>query len=170
MEAVRQHNWPVRVTQGYSGYGVVAIRELGIGELVCRFDGPCVAFADIPLSELRHALWIDSDRWMIPSAPARFINHGCEPNCVLGEDPTDADASMVIATRPIATGEEITFAYDQIDAEEWRAHCGDPLYAWHPSWSFDCRCGAPSCRGRVDGYRIVERGTLAPDLGSRQRT
>ena len=54
--------------------------------------------------------------------------------------------------RPVATGEELTFSYDYLAAAEWRR--APELYFWDERWSFDCRCGAPDCVGRVDRYRI----------------
>jgi hypothetical protein len=113
-------------------------------------------------------LWLDGDRWLIPEAPARFINHSCDPNCVLADDPADADAALVVAIRPIAAGEEITFAYDRVDADELAANKNNPAYAWRPEWTFQCRCGAPICRGLVDSYRPKERARIVqrPDVGN----
>jgi hypothetical protein len=57
-------------------------------------------------------------------------NHSCEPNTrFIGLD--------VIATRAIARGEELTLDYAEFLDERAEA--------------FECRCGAPRCRGRVTG-------------------
>lgn len=158
---------PVRAAVGCAGTGVVASVPLAAGAVACRFHGRIVPFAALPHSEIRHALWLDSDRWLIAEAPARFINHSCDPNCALVDDPHDPDAALVVAARAIAAGEEITFAYDRVGADELAANKNNPAYAWHADWTFQCRCGAPICRGLVDGYRPKERARIAqrPDAG-----
>jgi SET domain-containing protein len=63
--------------------------------------------------------------------PARFINHGCAPNC---EAQLDEGRISIIALRDIATGEELTFNYGY-DLEDYREH--------------PCRCGATACVGYI---------------------
>ena len=142
----------VCVGESSAGTGVFAAAAIAAGTVACRFDGDVVAFPDIPAGELRHALWLDATRWLIPRAPARFINHSCAPNCGLLDDPDDADAALVVAARAIAAGGELSIAYDLVDAHLLADHRDDPAYAWDPAWTFDCRCGAPVCRGRIDRY------------------
>lgn len=142
----------VRVGSSAAGQGVFAAQHLAAGTVACRFAGPIVTAAEVPDDEVRHALWLDTTRWLIPGAPARFINHSCAPNCTLEDDPDDGDAALVVTTRPVDAGEELSIAYDLMDADLLAAHAGDPDYAWHSAWTFDCRCGAPRCRGRIDRY------------------
>ncbi len=154
----------VRVARNPKGVALVATRDLPAGAHVAIFEGPFVGFGEIPPEELRHVLWFDTDRWMIPRAPARFINHGCEPNCALHDRAGDPDRCDIVTRRPVHAGEELTISYDLVDAEEWYAHRDHPAYAfWHPSWSFDCACGAPSCRRRIDRY------VLTGDIAARRR-
>ncbi len=77
--------------------------------------------------------------------PTNFVNHSCDPN--VGYDGTDA----IVALRPIAGGEELRMDYGTF------------------SFSFDhefvCRCGAPSCRGKVtagDWPGLVRAGLRLP--------
>lgn len=151
--------FPARLAETIRGRGLVATRDLGPGTVVARFVGPVMPLAAVLESEMRYVLWLgDGDRWMVPLAPARYMNHGCEPNCALRDAPGDADSCEAVTLRPVAAGDELTFAYNLVDAAEWASHGGDPLYRfWHESWSFDCLCGAPSCQGRIDGYRVVKR-------------
>lgn len=147
---------PVKITHSAKGVSVAAARDLAPGTVVARFAGRFVAFSEIPEAEMRYVLWFDSDRWMIPGVPARYINHGCEPNCVLRDRAGDPDSCDVVAVRPIRAGEEITISYDLVDAEAWFANAGNPAYGfWHDSWSFDCLCGAATCRGRIDRYVLT---------------
>ena len=130
------------------GKGLLAARDLAAGETVAVFEGPILRFADIPAEELRHVLWLDGDRWMIPLPPARWINHGCEPNCGVADRPDDPTRFDVVTLREVHAGEELTFAYNRVDtAEELSSF-------WYPAWTFECRCGAPTCRGRIDGYEL----------------
>jgi hypothetical protein len=119
----------LRVGPGSAGDGVFAAGPIAKGAMACRFDGDIVTFAKIPAEELRYALWLDTTRWLIPRAPSRFVNHGCEPNCTLVDDPDDADAALLVASRAIATGEELSMAYDLVDAELLAEHRNDPAYA-----------------------------------------
>jgi uncharacterized protein len=77
--------------------------------------------------------------------PSNFINHGCEPNA--GYDGGDA----IVTLRTIAAGEEIRMDYG--------------TYSFAFDHDFVCRCGAPSCRGRVarhDWKALVRRGLKLP--------
>ena len=131
------------------GKGLRAGRDLAAGETVAVFEGPIVPFAQVPERELRHVLWLDGDRWMIPLPPARWINHGCEPNCRIVDRSGDPARFDVVTLRRVRAGEELTFAYNRVDRP-------DELSAfWHPSWTFECRCGAPTCRRRIEGYELA---------------
>jgi SET domain-containing protein len=63
--------------------------------------------------------------------PARFLNHGCAPNC---ETELDEARVWVLALRDIQAGEELTFNYGY----------GLEDYSKHP-----CRCGATACVGFI---------------------
>ncbi len=63
--------------------------------------------------------------------PARFLNHGCAPNC---ETELDEGRVWVLALRDIRAGEELTFNYGY----------GLEEYADNP-----CHCGAPNCVGFI---------------------
>ena len=59
------------------------------------------------------------------------MNHSCEPNCgFLGN-------VILVTIRDIAAGEELTFDYAMSDGCDYD--------------EFECRCGQPSCRGKVTG-------------------
>ena len=152
--------------RGRKGYAVVAARAAPAGTVMCGFEGPIVALGDIPPGEINHAILIDDHRWMIPLAPGRYINHGCDPNCALRDRPGDPDRCDVVTVRAVAAGEELSFSYNRIDAAEYAANRDNPSYAWNPAWSFDCACGAANCRGRIDGYELT--GPAAPSPTSKE--
>jgi hypothetical protein len=77
--------------------------------------------------------------------PVNFINHGCDPNA--GYDGMDD----IVALRSIGAGEEIRMDYG--------------TFTFSFDHEFDCRCGAPWCRGRVtanDWRDLLRTGLRLP--------
>jgi len=68
---------------------------------------------------------------------ARFINHGCNPNC---ETVTEDRRIFIEATRTIRPGEELCYDYQLV----WES-TDDP----EDLKLYDCRCGAKNCRGTM---------------------
>jgi len=71
--------------------------------------------------------------------PARYLNHGCVPNC---EAEVDAGRIWILALRAIGAGEELTFNYGY----------GLEDYQDHP-----CRCGATACVGFIVAEEFFEQ-------------
>jgi len=69
---------------------------------------------------------------------ARWINHGCEPNCEAIE--TDDGRVFIRARRTIRTGEELTYDYRLSFVGPISRRAGEALR---------CRCGARRCRGTL---------------------
>lgn len=92
----------------------------------------------------------EDDMYMIPHSFSAqqnndecvLFNHSCEPNC--GFD--SGDGNTIVAMRPIAVGEELTYDYHFLETE--------------PSLirGLECKCETPSCVGRImfDRYRDEE--------------
>jgi D-alanine-D-alanine ligase len=141
--ARRQRPYALR-GDAIAGYGIVATRALEAGEVVFRGEGRAQR-----LVTRRHVetTWSASDRavferYAYPVSDEVYLiwdrepeewapqNHSCAPN-------TRFDGLDVVAVREIAAGEELTVDYATfLDAS---------------AEAFECRCGAPSCRGRVEG-------------------
>jgi uncharacterized protein len=68
---------------------------------------------------------------------ARFINHGCDPNC---ESAIMEKRVFIEAVRSIEPGEELAYDY-QIQRDDDDAPDVDEIFA--------CHCGAASCRGSM---------------------
>lgn len=138
----------VHVVSTEAGKGVTTQREIGQGVEVLRFDGPIMPWHLVPEHEVRYVLMDATGHWVIPNPPARFINHSCAPNLRF----TETRGAETI--RPIAAGEELTISYDFLEPFDIeRRRCHPDWYFWDDRWSFDCVCGAASCRRRVDKYR-----------------
>ncbi len=76
------------------------------------------------------------------------LNHSCDPNVFL-----DTENLLVIARRPIAAGEELTFFY--------------PSTEWEMEAPFICLCGAANCIHVVAGARFLPLSTLEQHYLSR---
>jgi SET domain-containing protein len=79
--------------------------------------------------------------------PARFLNHGCAPNC---EAEQDEERIWILALRDIEAGEELTFNYGY-DLEDYREH--------------PCRCGAPACVGFIVAEEFFDQVRTQAGVG-----
>ena len=76
---------------------------------------------------------------------ARFINHSCAPNC---EAIQEGDRIFIFAIRNIPPGAELAYDYAlQIEANPSAARLRQ----------YECRCGAPTCRGTVLDPALTRR-------------
>jgi len=82
---------------------------------------------------------IGDGRVLEPTAPFRYVNHSCEPNCEFDFfDLREAGRTetrrrvFLISLREIKPGEELTIDYN-----------------WPADSAIPCRCRAPSCRGWI---------------------
>ena len=132
---------------GVHGYGLFARVPLAKGERVIEYIGERVTKGEawrreqkrlarlaaggdgcVYVFELNQRHDIDGGvRWNL----ARRINHSCEPNC---EVQVVRGRIWIVAVRPVATGEELSYDYG-FDYTDWREH--------------PCRCGAATCPGYI---------------------
>lgn len=140
-------SYPSRVEESpETGRGLVAAAALPAGTEIARFEGETRSWRDVPADAVRHAILLEGDSWMVPRSCARWLNHSCAPNCAVGDD------LGVRTNRPVAEGEQLTISYDRVTLADWLAE--PEAHFWDARWSFDCRCGAAGCVGRVDRYRV----------------
>ena len=141
------------------GDGTFAREPIASGEVIARWTGRVVcesALAALPARLRANSIQIDDDAYLVPPrlVAGDHVNHGCDPNAGLCDDRT------LVAKRPIAAGEEITYDYATSDASHYD--------------EFVCRCASPHCRGAVTGddWRRVDlreryRGWFSPYLQRR---
>jgi hypothetical protein len=118
---------------------VFAARRIDAGDVIIDWSGCCEALSDaaveaLPAAERVFVSVIDGQNILF-KAPARFVNHSCNPNA-RGRDRHD------IAIRVIEAGEEITVDY---------------LVEQVPGLNLECKCGASNCRGlltNAPGYAL----------------
>jgi len=130
------------------GRGVFAARKIPKGTRVIEYKGERVTHREV---DRRYAHVDDNDnhtflfevdeKWVIDAGvggnAARWINHGCKPNCETVEE----DGRIYIETiREIRRGEELTYDYN-ITLEERHTPRMKQIWA--------CMCGARGCRGTM---------------------
>ena len=137
---------------GPLGAAVVANEPIAPGEAVLSIRGRLCSQAS------RYTLQLSRDIHIDPRGRLwGFLNHSCDPNCRI-----DFVKWHIVATRPIATGEQLCFHYLTTE--------------WDMASPFPCNCGADACLGRIAGLRHVRpeqahslHALLAPHLRRKLR-
>jgi SET domain-containing protein len=142
---VRRKRYVVR-DSAIHGRGVFARRPIKAGEFVIDYRGAVLTWEEASNAFLNrggdhgHTMLFDlGDDLVIDGAhggnEARFINHGCEPNC---EAVITGRTIEIHAARDIAKGEELLLDY------QLQADLDDADRA-----AYACRCGAAGCRSSM---------------------
>lgn len=158
------YNWLTPKAQarpcGEKGWGSFAVEPITVGETVAAFGGWMVDRAT--LAAMSHdrqsrSIQVDEHLYLVSDEtpePGDMLNHSCEPNAGL------RGATLLVALREIAVGEEITFDYAMCDASDYD--------------EFACLCGMPTCRQVVTGsdwrdpvLHAKYRGHFSPYLETR---
>jgi hypothetical protein len=133
----------VELRAGEIGFGVIAREAIEQGETVIA---PAHVFVAAPH---RHTIQLDAELHQAGTDEIDdYLNHACAPNLRL-----DGERLCFVAVRPIAAGEQLTFNY--LTSE------------WDMAEAFNCNCGAPSCFGKIRGFRHLspaQQEALAPLL------
>jgi hypothetical protein len=125
----------VRVGPSSHGLGVFALHPLAVNHLLGPIEGQIV---EDPQYGSDYCIDL-GDCSLEPAPPFRYLNHSCQPNCVLVE--YDEDHLRGAAgrwriwleiLRGIAVDEQLT-----ID------------YAWPAEGAVACQCGSAACRGWI---------------------
>lgn len=136
------------------GRGVFAKRLIPRGTRIFEYLGERRTVSSVVLGGLDGGphtyLFRLNDQIIIDGAvggnDARFINHGCEPNC---EAYVFDDRLYIYAMRDIRRGEELTFDY--------RLGLAFGHARGKAREKYVCHCGAPTCRGTMLGSRRRRR-------------
>ncbi len=156
MSSLRKLRGPRFVVRNSSihGKGVFARSLIKKGEPIVEYKGLVISereadrrYPDLDETKPYHtflflvegAKVIDANR---NGNSARWINHGCKPNC---ESSEDEDGRVFIeAIRDIKPGDELTYDYNII--------LGEPHNAKNRK-RFFCACSARNCRGTMLGKK-----------------
>ena len=150
------------------GYGVFALRKVRKGTTVIEYLGDRVSheeadarYEDKDASDSHTFLFTVDSRTVIDAGingnEARFINHGCDPNC---QSVSMNKRVFIEAIRTILPGDELSYDY-QIQRDPEDAPEVDAIFA--------CRCGAPSCRGSMLEPRKKPRTVKRSGAGGARR-
>jgi uncharacterized protein len=115
------------------GFGVFASCDLPAGKAIVQLRGT-VASGSNALSDPDY-IGIGPDIWIDPDHPLDYINHSCEPNCAFGVK------RVLVTTSSILRDEELLIDYSATELDE--------------SWTLECGCGTPSCRGTLRAMQLT---------------
>lgn len=130
------------------GLGVFARRRIRKGTRIIEYLGDRVSHREADrryetkTTDDGHTFLFIVDRGIVIDGgtngnDARFINHGCDPNC---ESAIEDRRVFIEAVRTIRPGEELTYDY-QIGRDRSDPPNVDEVFA--------CHCGAKNCRGSM---------------------
>ena len=133
---------------GVHGKGVFAVQPIGKGETLIEYKGQMISWAEAlrrhphDPSDPDHTFYFHIDEGHVIDAKhggnaARWINHGCAPNCEADEE---GQRVFIKALRHIRAGEELNYDYGLVI---------DERYTPKLKRQFACRCGAKACRGTM---------------------
>ncbi|WP_395788093.1 SET domain-containing protein [Aquimonas sp.] len=125
------------------GAGLVATRRIPRGTVTWVQDALDRAIPQAQIDALPAAYAPLVDRWTFSDGRGkrvlcwdfgRYLNHSCAPNC------GGSEYGFELALRDIAAGEQLTNDYATLFLG--------------PTEGFDCRCGAPNCRGAISHLQV----------------
>lgn len=121
------------------GLGVFARQDIAPGQPILGIEGPLIDFAETVRRGPREcmAIQIGPDLYIDTQPPAVWVNHSCQPNLGIKGD------RQLTALRAIRRGEEICYDYSTTMEEA--------------SFTMQCRCGQPQCRGVVRDFSTLPR-------------
>jgi len=128
----------VRVALTDDVASVIATRAIDAGEVILHVEGLLVDHPSRYSVQIDDNLHIDlpASEVAVPDPerhPWRYLNHSCDPNAALAR-------TSLVALRPIASSEQITFDYNTTEYEM--------------STPFACHCGA--CGGSmIRGFKFL---------------
>jgi SET domain-containing protein len=144
------------------GFGIFAARRIRKGTTVIEYLGERVSHAQAdaryedkdPNDNHTFLFTVDAKTVIdagVDGNEARYINHGCDPNC---ESTAVNKRIFIEAIRTIQPGEELSYDY-QIQRDDDDDANVDDVYA--------CRCGAKNCRGSMlEAAKKPRRAARAP--------
>lgn len=150
---------PLKSQSSVQGWGLFTEEDIISGEIVSEYVGQVITREELekrreaimsrPHSKDRKMYFMEVEQNMIIDASkkgalSRFLNHSCEPNCVVQKWTVGKVFRVgIFALRDIEVGEELTIDYK--------------FKTKSPTDRLTCFCGAPSCTGVIGGQKTVEK-------------
>jgi uncharacterized protein len=147
MKTVKEQKFQVR-RSAVHGMGAFATRRIAKGTRIVEYLGERIGHREAnrryaqKAPEDNHTFLFVVDRGIVIDAgtegnDARFINHGCDPNC---ESVIEDRRVFIDALRTIQAGEELKYDYSIARDRDDPANV-DEVFA--------CHCGVKQCRGTM---------------------
>ena len=139
--------YPSKVVENLFGKGkaLVATKNLLIGVIVEKFEGPIIKYADVRKDMICHAIYVGDkkgdDKWVDSKTSAIRANHSCNPNCMVDDD------LNLITIKRIKKGEELKYSYNLLNDGEKASD-----FFWDDRWNFECKCSSKNCQKKIDRY------------------
>lgn len=151
------------IDAGKKGRGLRLLEDAKKGDLITEYCGRAVNKKYLPRLFQRYGterklyiMALDKDIYLDARSHgslARYINHSCEPNCVVERWKVRGIVrAAVIAKCDIPAGTELSFDY------QWERKRGRA-----PT---KCHCGAPTCRGTLEVTKSMEELALEKKLNA----
>ncbi len=128
---IMEKNIYYKETNNY-GRSIFAKRKFKQGEIVFVISGPIVKIPTI------YTVPIDTDLFIDPLLPGKFLNHSCEPSCGI------QNRTEVVAMHDLEKDEEIRIDYAMIVLDYDQVRLKQDL---------TCSCGSKICRRKFGSYR-----------------
>ncbi|MBI4160066.1 SET domain-containing protein-lysine N-methyltransferase [Candidatus Wolfebacteria bacterium] len=125
-----EENIYYKETNNY-GKSIFAKRKFNQGETVFVISGPIAKNPTI------YTIPVDTDLFIDPLPPGKFLNHSCKPSCGI------KNRTEVVAMRDLEKDEEITIDYAMIVLDYDQTRLKQDLV---------CKCGSKICRGKLGSY------------------
>ena len=153
------------------GNGVFAARKIPAGTRVIEYRGKRITekqaekrFGQDPENPY-HTFFFSLDSGKLIDGgdegnDARWINHGCEPNCEAQEE---KGRVYIHALRDISRGEELSYDYGLIIGERLTPSLKK---------AYECRCGSADCRGTmlaIKKKKPAKKAELADAAGAKKK-
>lgn len=130
--------------QSKLGRVIFANKNFKKGEEIIEFKGGLFTYEQLPTpyNEVEdHYTQIGKNLYMGPSGDYDdFFNHSCNPN---SGSKINNEKVILIATKDIKTGEEITWDYSTTMDED--------------DWELDCMCKNKNCRKRIRDFKYLPK-------------
>lgn len=124
--------------------GAFTTQKVSSGGTLCTWAMPLVASSSLDEKQAGYGILVYDDQVIPPvnGDTSDLTNHSCEPSAAIRFALLDRGSHYavadLVALRDLEEGEEITFDYASVMVDE--------------KFSFPCRCGSASCRGRADTW------------------
>ena len=126
----------VRIEETHVGKGVFAVKNYPATAIVGEIKGKLVSESEV---STEYTYDFEDGLQLEPSAPFRFVNHSCEPNCefVILDHPVDGSEAphrglFLVAIQDILPEDEFSISYN-----------------WPASAAIECHCGSDNCVGWI---------------------